>query len=202
MGAAWRLVLSCAMSALLVACQPTAAPLNHPWAEDVTNTKQVASFQLTDMNGRERTAADWRGKVLLLFFGYTHCPEVCPTTLYTLSQTMRLLGTSAADVQVLFVTLDPQRDTARVLRAFLPYFDPRFLGAYADSAAIKTLAKTYGVYVRRHETTTPGDYTLDHSAVVYAFDRQGRLRLKMPYGETQEQMASDVRQLLASGNSH
>lgn len=197
----WRLVLPCTLSALLVACQPAPSPLNHPWAEDVTNSGQTASFRLTDMNGRVRTAADWHGKVLLLFFGYTHCPEVCPTTLYALSQVMKRLGPSASDVRVLFVTLDPQRDTAGVLRGFVPYFDPHFLGAYADPAMIKNLANTYGVYVRRHETSVPGDYTLDHSAVVYAFDRQGRLRLKMPYGETPAQMASDVRQMLASDNS-
>ena len=196
----WRPLLYCILAGVLTGCERSPAPLNHPWAADVTGTGQVASFRLMDMYGHARSATDWRGKVLLLFFGYTHCPEVCPTTLYTLAQTMRQLGPAADDVQVVFVTLDPQRDTAAVLRQFVPFFDRRFLGLYGSVSATQALEKTYGVYVQRHDTSVVGDYTLDHSAFIYAFDRHGRLRLKMPYGETSMQMASDIRQLQVSGS--
>ena len=167
-------------------------------AQDVSWQHAQADFQLTDFNGKPRSLLDFRGKVVVLFFGYTHCPEVCPTALADLAQVMRLLGKDAGRVQVLFVTLDPERDSPKVLANFVPSFDPSFLGLYGDEQATKQAANAFGVnFVKQDDKH--GGYTLDHTAGMYLLGTRGKPLLLAPYGQRAEQLAQDIRLLLAIG---
>jgi protein SCO1/2 len=184
---------------LLTACggtTPALLPLKNTVAEDITGARYAQDFALTDHAGKPRKLADFRGKVVAIFFGYTHCPDVCPTTLYDFSQAMQLLGKDADRVQVLFVTLDPQRDTPKMLAQYVPAFNAKFLGLYASAADTASLAKSYQVYYRAQVADKSGNYSIDHSAFTYIYDVQGRLRLKMPFAESSVNIASDLRQLL------
>ncbi|BBP02174.1 SCO family protein [Sulfuriferula nivalis] len=175
---------------------PTVVPLKNTVAEDVTGAKYAQAFDLTDHNGRHRALSDFHGKVVAVFFGYTHCPDVCPTTLYDFAQAMTLLGKNANKVQVLFITLDPARDTQDKLAQFVPAFNPNFLGLYTDVEHTSTLAKEFNVYYRQQPVDASGNYAMDHSAFAYIYDADGRLRLRMPYGEVPSDIASDIRQLI------
>ncbi|HXY05574.1 MAG TPA: SCO family protein [Burkholderiaceae bacterium] len=164
---------------------------------DVSGEDWGADFVLSDPSGRERTLRDYRGKVVLLSFGYTHCPDVCPTTLAKFAEVRRLLGADAGRVQVLFVTVDPARDSAELLRAFVPSFDPSFVGlrgtpAQTD-AAIKSFRARYQVVERN------GDIEVDHTASTYLIDTRGKTRVVAPYDEAARQLADDVRELLRAG---
>lgn len=184
---------------LLLGCgQPAPAlkPLKNLVAEDVTGASYAQNFELFDHHGQRRTLADFHGKVVAIFFGYTHCPDVCPTTLYDFSQAMKLLGADADKVQVLFVTVDPARDTPEMLSVYVPAFDARFLGMYADTVYMAQLAKQYQVYYHQQAADSSGNYAIDHSAFTYVYDTEGRLRLKMPFAETPANIADDLRQLL------
>ncbi len=163
---------------------------------DITGAGYGTELSLTDQNGKLRTLADFRGKVVVLFFGYTHCPDVCPTTLSELSQVMKLLGPDADRVQVLFVTVDPERDTPAVLANYVTAFDPRFLGLYGDAEATRRVAKEFKVFYEKHEGSAPGQYTVDHSAGTYVIDTKGRLRLFVGYGKAGADLAQDIRTLL------
>ncbi|OHC61632.1 MAG: photosynthetic protein synthase I [Rhodocyclales bacterium RIFCSPLOWO2_02_FULL_63_24] len=154
-------------------------------------------FNLTDHNGQARRLADFRGKVVVLFFGYTQCPDVCPTTLSGLRDTMQLLGEDAKRVQVLFITVDPARDTQALLAQYVPAFHPSFLGLYADEKGIAALAKDFKVFYAKQPGSTPGSYAVDHSTGNYAYDPQGRLRLLLKHGETPANIAADLKMLLA-----
>lgn len=154
-------------------------------------------FSLTDHSGKPARLADFRGKAVVLFFGYTQCPDVCPTTLATLRETMKLLGDDARRVQVLFVTVDPARDTPALLAQYVPAFDPSFLGLYADEKGIAALAKDFKVFYAKQPGSTPGNYSIDHSTGSYAFDPQGRLRLLVRHGESPKNIAGDLKLLLA-----
>lgn len=165
---------------------------------DVTGAPMGGELRLTDHNGRPRTLADFRGKVVLVNFGYTQCPDVCPTTLADLASAMKKLGADASRVQVLFVTVDPKRDKPELLRQYLPAFGPSFLGLYGDAEATKKVESDFKVYAAERPGKTPGTYTVDHAAQTFAFDRQGRLRLVIGYGMAPEAIASDVRILLNS----
>ena len=158
-----------------------------------------ADFRLTDHNGKPRTLADFRGKVVVLFFGYTHCPDVCPTTLADLAQTMRLLGKDAGRVQVLFVTVDPERDRAEMLAQYVPAFDPSFLALYGDPQATAQVAKVFGVIYQKQPTSS--GYNMDHSAGTFLIDTAGKTRLLAPYGQRAEWLADDIRLLLALDRS-
>ena len=138
-------------------------------------------MQLTDHNGKPRTLADFQGKVVVLFFGFTHCPDVCPTTLGELAMVMKELGKDADRVQVLFVTVDPERDTPEVLPQYVPAFDPSFLGLYGDAEATARTAKEFKIFYQK-QPLPGGGYSIDHSAGTYIYDQQGRLRLFAPYG--------------------
>jgi protein SCO1/2 len=168
-------------------------------ASDVTGSAFGRDFALQDPDGRERTLADFRGKAVVLFFGYTQCPDVCPTTLATLAETMKRLGPDADRVQVLFVTVDPERDTAALLRQYVPAFDRRFLGLRGDAAATARTAKEFKVIYEKVPGATPGSYTMDHSAGSYVFDPQGRLRLYVANGQGPDVFAHDLRELLRAG---
>jgi protein SCO1 len=167
-------------------------------AVDVTGAPMGGELRLTDHNGKPRTLADFRGKVVLVNFGYTQCPDVCPTTLSDLASAMKKLGPDASQVQVLFVTVDPKRDKPELLRQYLPAFDPTFLGLYGDSAATTQVTRDFRIYAQERPGKTPDTYTVDHAAQTFAFDREGRLRLVMGYGMAPEAIASDVRILLNS----
>lgn len=154
-------------------------------------------FSLTDHKGQARRLADFRGKAVVLFFGYTQCPDVCPTTLVTMRDAMALLGEDAQRVQVLFVTLDPARDTPQLLAQYLPSFHQSFLGLLGDDNAIAALAKDFKVFYVKQPGSTPGSYSIDHSTSSYAYDPQGRLRLLLRHGEAPANIAADLKLLLA-----
>jgi protein SCO1/2 len=179
----------------LAGCGKTAPPARFH-ASDVTGKYAQADFHLTDHNGKPRSLSDFRGKVVAMFFGYTHCPDVCPTTLADLAQTMRLLGADAKKVQVLFVTIDPERDTQELLAEFVPAFDPSFLGLYGDAKATAEAAKNFRVDYQK--VPSKKGYFMDHTTFTYLIDTQGKLRLMAGDRETSEWLAQDIRQLLAS----
>jgi protein SCO1/2 len=180
---------------MLAACQRIAVP-GHFHASDVTGSYTQADFHLTDHNGKPRSLGDFRGKVVVLFFGYTHCPDVCPTTLANLAHTMRLLGKDASRVQVLFVTVDPERDTREILAQFVPAFDPAFLGLYGDARATADAAKNF--LVEYHKTPAKKGYFMDHTTFSYVIDTQGKVRLLAGEREPDDWLAQDIRLLLAS----
>ena len=163
---------------------------------DITGSDCCKDFHLTDHNGKPRTLADFRGKVVIMFFGYTQCPDVCPTTMAEFKDVMQQLGDDAKRVQVLFVTLDPERDTRELLANYVPAFDPRFLGLYGDAATTAKTAKEFHVFYQKRPGPTPGTYTLDHTAGSYVFDTQGRVRLFVRYGDGGASLVSDLRALL------
>ena len=165
---------------------------------DITGSELGPDFRLKDHNGRERTLADFSGKAVAMFFGYTHCPDVCPTTLSDFAKAMKLLGPDAARVQVLFVTVDPKRDTPELLREYVPAFHPSFLGLSGDAAAMAKVTKDFKIYAAERPGKTPETYTVDHSAQTLVFDGKGRLRLMLPYGTPGDKIASDLRILLNS----
>ena len=154
-------------------------------------------FQLTDHHGKVRRLADFQGKAVVLFFGYTQCPDVCPTTLSTMREAMALLGDDAKRVQVLFATVDPARDTPQLLAQYVPSFHPDFLGLYGDEKAIAATAKDFKVFYLKQPGKTPDSYSVDHSTGSYAFDPTGRLRLLLRHGETPTNVAADLKLLLA-----
>ena len=191
----WRAAVWVAALFVLTACQP--APQSPVFqATDITGAAFARDFRLTDHNGRIRTLADFRGKVVAIFFGYTHCPDVCPTTLSDFAAALKLLGAQAGRVQVIFVTLDPQRDTPEILKQFVPAFNPSFLGMYTDADTLKGLAKEYKVVYQKTSVKSADDYLIDHSAGTYIYDPRGHLRLLMPYGSSPEAIAHDLKALL------
>jgi protein SCO1/2 len=163
---------------------------------DVTGADYGKEFALTDHTGRPRTLADFRGKVVVMFFGYTRCPDVCPTTLAELKAIKDQLGNEGKRVQVLFVTVDPERDTPTLLANYVPAFDPSFLGLYGDPAATAKVAKEFKVFYQKVPGKTPDAYTVDHTAGSYVFDPQGRLRLFARHGNAAD-LAADIRILLS-----
>ena len=182
-----------AAGALTAGCSPEAPKFR---TSDITGSTFGKAFALTDHTGRAVTLADYRGKAVVMFFGYTQCPDVCPTTLATLAATMKALGPDADRVQVLFVTVDPERDTQALLAQYVPAFDPRFVGLYGDAAATERVAKEFKVLFQKQPGATPGSYTVDHSAGVYMFDPQGRLRLYASHGQPPDAFAHDLKALL------
>ena len=165
---------------------------------DITGSSAFGKeFSLLDPDGKTRTLADFKGKVVVMFFGYTQCPDVCPTTLTEMQQAMALLGPQSDKVQVLFVTVDPERDTAEILKQYVPAFDPRFLGLRpADEAALEKVTKDFKIYYKKVPGTKPGSYTMDHTAGSYAFDPEGRLRLYIKHAQGPETLAHDLKELL------
>lgn len=153
-------------------------------------------FRLTDHTGKPRTMADFRGQVVVMFFGYTHCPDVCPTTLSEMRQVMQKLGSDAGRVQVLFVTVDPVRDTPELLSKYVPSFNPAFLGLYGDNAATEKVAKDFKIIYRVAAGKSAESYTVDHTAASLAFDPQGKLRLFINYDLGADKIAPDIKKLL------
>ena len=167
-------------------------------AIDVTWQHPHPSFHLVDSSGTPRSLSDFRNKVVVLFFGYTHCPQVCPTTLADLAQMLQKLGPDADKVQVLFVTLDPERDTPQVLGKFVPYFDSSFIGLRGDAQATAAAAKAFGVNYTKHYDKH-GGYTLDHSDSTYLIGVGGTPIWMSRYGQRIDYLTDDIRQLIRVG---
>lgn len=163
----------------------------------ITGAEFGRDFALTDHHGQLRRLSDYKGKVVVMFFGYTQCPDVCPTTLSTMAEVMKQLGESAKNVQVLFVTLDPERDTRELLAAYVPQFHPSFVGLYGDKTTTAATALGFKIFFQKQPGTTPKTYSIDHSANSYIYDPQGRLRLYVKHAETPANIVADIKELLA-----
>ncbi len=196
-----QLTLCGAAALLLIACDSGSGA--HAPAFRNTVIAQTAAegfgrdFSLTDHNGQPRHLADYKGKVVVLFFGYTQCPDICPTTLANMAEAMRVLGAESARVQVLFITLDPERDTRQLLATYVPAFHPSFIGLFGDVAATAAAAHEFKVFYQKQPGSTPNNYSIDHTANSYIYDPQGHLRLYVKHGETPDHIAADIRLLLA-----
>lgn len=189
-----RLASAIALAALLLAaCSPSGPQFE---GSDVTGGSFGRDFHLTDHNGKPRTLSDFRGKVVVIFFGYTQCPDFCPTTMSELATVMRKLGPDAARVQVLFITVDPERDTPELLSQYVPAFNPSFLGLYGDATATAEVAKEFKILYQKQPGPTPGSYSMDHSTGTFLFDPQGRLRVYESYNQSPDAFTHDVRALL------
>lgn len=182
-------------SLFLVACQRSGGEKFSN--TDVTGLDYAKDFALTDHNGKPRTLADFKGKAVVMFFGYTQCPDVCPTTMAEMANVMKELGPQADKVQVLFVTIDPARDTPQILSQYVPAFDKRFLGLFGDEAATAKVAKEFKVFFQKVPGKTPGSYTMDHTAGSYVFDPQGHIRLFVKHGQGAEPIVHDLKLLLS-----
>ncbi len=184
----------------LVACNPTQGgnvdDSDTFIGTDITGADFPKPLTLTDHNGQLRTMSDFAGKAVVLFFGFTHCPDVCPTTMLDLKKAMKLLGDQADEVQVIFVTVDPQRDTQEVLAQFVPSFDKRFLGMRGSLQETAETLSNFKVYFSKVPGKDSESYSIDHSAGMYAFDKQGKVRLYLGYGQKAEDIASDIKHLL------
>jgi protein SCO1/2 len=182
-----------ALALMLAACAPRGPSFQ---GSDVTGSSFGRGFELTDSAGRTRTLADYRGKAVAVFFGYTQCPDVCPTTLAALSEAMKKLGPDADRVQVIFITVDPERDTPQLLATYVPAFDARFVGLRGDAAATERAAREFKVIYQKVPGNAPGRYTMDHSAGTFLFDPQGRLRVFEGNAASADAFAHDLRELL------
>ena len=192
---------SAAGLALLMAAALMAACGNQPpqfQLTDVTGAEFGRDFQLTDHHGKSRTLADFRGKVVAIFFGFVHCPEVCPTALGELASVANELGKDAGRMQVLLITVDPERDTPAVLSQYVSAFHPGFLGLYGDADATLRTAKEFKVFYQK-QPLPGGSYSVDHSAGTYIYDTAGRLRLFASYGQGAPKLLHDIRLLLQNG---
>ena len=188
-----RFLAAALLGCVLAACTPDAPRFS---GSDITGANFGKDFALTDANGKPRTLRDFRGKAVIVFFGYTHCPDVCPTTLAELAETMKRLGPDADRVQVLFVTVDPERDTPALLAQYVPFFDKRFLGLYGTPDQLAATAREFKVVYQKQPGPTPGTYSMDHSAGTYLYDPEGRLRVYVSYGQGADVFTHDVRALL------
>jgi len=167
-------------------------------ASDVSAKYAQGDFHLQDATGKTVSLADYRGKVVAMFFGYTHCPDVCPTTLADMAQVKRLLDKEADKMQVLFVTIDPARDTREMLAQYVPAFDPAFMGLVGDKAATEQVAKAFGVVYQKQEGKN-GSYTMDHTAGTYLISPDRHFVLLAPYQQKPEFLVQDIKLLLAAG---
>ncbi len=163
---------------------------------NITGIDSGKNFRLTDHLGKSRTLSDFKGKVVVLFFGYTHCPDACPNTLVELARVMKQLGPDADKVQVLFITLDPERDTQSTLSQFIPSFNPKFIGLYGTLEQIAETAKEFRIFYSKEPGKSPDSYTIDHSVGTYIYDQSGRLRLHAAYGQGVDAMVHDIKLLL------
>ena len=164
---------------------------------DITGADYAQGFSLTDHNGQARTLADFKGQAVVVFFGFTQCPDVCPTSLSELAQAKQLLGEQGSRLQGLFISIDPERDTPAIMKEYMASFDPSFLALYAKPDELADLAKSFKVYYKKVDGPTPTSYTMDHSAGSYVYDPQGRIRLYHRYASGAQALANDVKALLA-----
>jgi protein SCO1/2 len=195
-----RRLTAAALVLLLAGCSdrtsPAAAPSSPFAAVDVTGVPWGHDFHLQDPQGRERSLADFKGRVVMLYFGYTNCPDMCPATLAKMAQARKALGPDAARVQGLFVSVDPHRDTAELLARYVPGFDNSFIGLRGDDSATAAAARDFKIFFAAQTPGPGGGYTVDHSGGIYVFDTGGRLRLMMRPDAQVDAMVADLRQLL------
>lgn len=193
-GAGWA-GMAATLGLGLSACSEAKPSFN---AVDITGADYARDFSLKDADGKQRTLADFKGKVVVLFFGYAQCPDVCPTTMTEMAQVKQQLGSDGDKLQVLFVTVDPARDTPEVLKAYMGAFDPGFVALIPTADQLAQVAKDFKVYFKKVEGKTPTSYSMDHSAASFVYDTDGRLRLYARYGAGVAPMVSDVKALLKS----
>lgn len=186
-------LIALASTGLLAACAPDKPQFK---AIDITGAEYARDFSLTDHNGQPRSIKDFAGKVVVVFFGFTQCPDVCPTSMAELAEVKRSLGKDGDRLQGLFVTVDPERDTQDVLKTYMANFDPTFLALRGTPEQLAAMAKDYKVYYKKVEGKTPTSYTMDHSAGSFIYDPQGRIRLYTRYGSGAQALADDIRLLL------
>lgn len=186
------------MTAFLVgvaACQPTTPALNLK-GTDVSNAKIGVDFTLIDHNGNSKRLSDFYGQAIVLFFGYIHCPDVCPTTLAEMAEAMNRLGNDADKVTVLFVSVDPKRDTPDIMKAYVTSFHPRFIGLTGSATAIAEVSRAFKVVAEKRGDVAGGNYSIDHSAGAYIYDPSGRLRSYVTYGSGADVLVHDLKQVL------
>jgi len=196
-------MLSSALLALavsLAACGPGGKPAEKLQFKgtDITGAEYGRTLALTDQEGKPRTLADFKGKVVVVFFGYTQCPDVCPTTMAELAQVKKALGKDGERLQGIFVTVDPERDTPAVLKSYMSSFDPSFVALRGTVEQTKEVAKEFKVFFAKVPGRTPDSYTMDHTAGSYVFDSSGKLRLFVRYGSGTDALAADLKTLLAA----
>jgi protein SCO1 len=187
-----RLLLAL-LIAVLAACQADAPRFNNV---DITGANYARDFRLADFNGKMRSLSDFRGKLVVVFFGYTQCPDVCPTTLTDMAEVKKRLGPDGDKLQVIFITLDPDRDTDQVLAQYVPGFDPSFLALRGSREETAAIAKDFKVFYQKVPGKTETSYTLDHTAGSYVFDREGRVRLFLRHAGGVEPIVADLQKLL------
>ena len=165
-------------------------------AVDITGADYAQGWELSDQNGQVRTLKDFAGKVVVVFFGFTQCPDVCPTAMQEMVEAKQLLGADGARLQSIFITVDPERDTPELLKAYMANFDPSFVAFVPTDEELAKVAKDFKIYYKKAEGKTPTSYTMDHSAFSYVYDTQGRLRLYSRYGSGAQVLAQDIKLLL------
>ena len=185
--------LSISAAAILTGCSKSPVAFQ---GVDITGADYAGDFQLADHNGQQRSLKDFAGKVVVVFFGYTQCPDVCPTSMQELAEVKRTLGADGERLQGIFVTVDPERDTAEVLKAYMANFDPTFLALRGNAQELAAVAKDFKIYYKKVDGKTPTSYTMDHSAGSYVYDTAGRLRVYHRYGSGAAALAADVTTLL------
>ena len=184
-----------AVSGFLLGCSPDKPQFK---SIDLTGADYAQGFSLIDHNGQLRTLKDFAGTVVVVFFGFTQCPDVCPTSMAELAQVKQQLGADGEKLQGIFITVDPERDTAEMLKAYMGNFDPTFLALRPTLEQLPQVAKDFKIYYKKVDGKTPGSYTMDHSAGSYVFDEKGRIRLYNRYGSGADALASDIRLLIKS----
>ncbi len=184
-------VLAALCTVVLAACSPPSFK-----SVDITGAPYARDFNLTSHTGARRTLADFKGRVVVVFFGYTQCPDVCPTTLADLAEVKKRLGASGEKLKVIFITVDPERDTRELLAQYVPGFDPGFEGLLGTPDEVAATAKEFKVFYQKVAGKTPTSYTMDHTAGAYVFDREGRVRLFIRHGTPVDDIVADLKQLL------
>ena len=192
-----RFALAALAALTLAGCQKSGPQKQAFKGVDLTGAEYARQLNLTDQDGRARSLADFKGKVLVVFFGYTQCPDVCPTTMAEVAEVKRSLGADGDNVQGIFVTLDPERDTAQLLKAYVSSFDPSFVALRGSAEQTQAAAKEFKVFFAKMPGKTAESYTLDHTAASFIFDTQGRVRVYARYGSGAPALAEDIKLLLA-----
>jgi protein SCO1/2 len=187
---------ACALALSLLGLSACSEPKPAFKAVDITGADYAKELNLTDQNGQVRKLKDFSGKLVVVFFGYTQCPDVCPTTMQELAEVKGLLGPDGDKLQAVFVTVDPERDTTELLKAYVENFDASFVALRPTQEQLPAIAKEFKIYFKRVEGKTPTSYTMDHSAGSYTFDTQGRVRLFNRYGMGAQALADDFKLLL------
>ena len=203
-----RLILSAgatlAAAVWLSGCQPAATPASSPKAfngTDITGATYATALSLPDVDGKMRSLDEFRGKAVFVFFGYTQCPDVCPTTMADLVAAKSSLGADGDKVQGIFISIDPERDTPEILRAYSQALDPTLLALRGDAAQTAAAARAFKIFYAKSPGKTEGSYTMDHTAGAYVFDPQGKVRLFVRYGSGPEKLAADLKLLLGTSAS-